>query len=94
MAGKQGNMLCTLRTGKYIYEFPLNCDLPNSIHGHIGSNQMNQNIEEEKKLFSNPNMKVSLSWRNKRKLGIQEQEFWIFNAITTLCIPGLQKHFP
>ena len=78
MAGKQGNMLCTLRTGKYVYEFPLqeilsliikqnapiksfnnlwkqryfelnnlesiaienNWEMPNSMHGYIGSNQM------------------------------------------------------
>ena len=44
---------------------PDRCD-----HGHIGSNQMNQNVELKKNFKG----EVALSCRNKRMLSVQERE--------------------
>ena len=50
------------------------------VHGHIGSNQINQNVEP-KTFFKG---EVMLSFRNKTMLSIQEKELWIFDTSTTI----------
>ena len=50
-------------------------------HGHIGSNQMNQNVAP-KNIFLKGG--VTLSCIIKRMLSIQEKELWKFDLATTI----------
>ena len=55
-------------------------EFESAIHGHIGWNRMNQNVEPKTFLKG----EVLLSCRNKRMLSIQEKELWIFDTTTTI----------